>query len=69
LSVRDVFLLTVSALIALNRPDLLHTHLLDAPGQGVSEAALVEAILRFSAYVGWPGAQTAAALALAHALY
>jgi 4-carboxymuconolactone decarboxylase len=44
LSKRDRSLVTVSALIAMNRPDQLRSHLQRARDNGLSETELVEAI-------------------------
>jgi 4-carboxymuconolactone decarboxylase len=44
LSPRDRSLVTVSALIAMNRPDQLRSHLARARENGVTEQELVEAI-------------------------
>lgn len=44
LSKRDRSLVTVSALIALNRPDQLRSHLARARDNGLAEEELVEAI-------------------------
>jgi 4-carboxymuconolactone decarboxylase len=44
LSKRDRSLATVAALIAMNRPDQLRSHLARARDNGVSEQELIEAI-------------------------
>ena len=44
LSQRDRSLVTVSALIALNRPDQLRSHLVRAKANGLTEEQLVETI-------------------------
>ena len=63
LSKRDRSLVTVSALIALNRPDQLRSHLARARQNGVTEAELVEAITQLAFYAGWPNAISAVAVA------
>jgi 4-carboxymuconolactone decarboxylase len=63
LSKRDRSLVTVSALIAMNRPDQLRSHLRLARENGVTEAELVEAITHLAFYSGWPNAVTAIAIA------
>jgi 4-carboxymuconolactone decarboxylase len=56
-------LATVSALIAMNRPDQLRSHLRIARENGVTEAELVETITHLAFYSGWPNAVTAIAVA------
>ena len=63
LSPRDRSLVTVSALIAMNRPDQLRSHLQRARDNGVSDAELVEAITHLAFYAGWPSAVTASVVA------
>ena len=63
LSPRDRSLVTVSALIAMNRPDQLRSHLARARDNGVTEQELVEAITHLAFYAGWPNAITAASVA------
>ena len=63
LSKRDRSLATVSALIALNRPDQLRSHLALARQNGVTEEELVETITHLAFYSGWPNAVTAIAVA------
>jgi 4-carboxymuconolactone decarboxylase len=63
LSKRDRSLVTVSALIALNRPDQLRSHLALARRNGVTEAELVEVITQLAFYSGWPNAISAVAVA------
>ena len=63
LSKRDRSLVTVSALIALNRPDQLRSHLALARQNGVTEVELVEAITHLAFYAGWPNAVSAVAVA------
>lgn len=63
LSKRDRSLATVAALIALNRPDQLRSHLRLAVTNGVKKEELVEAITHLAFYSGWPNAITAALVA------
>lgn len=63
LSPRDRSLVTVSALIATNRPDQLRGHLQRARDNGVTEAELIEAITHLAFYTGWPNAVSASAVA------
>lgn len=63
LSARDRSLVTVSALIAMNRPDQLRSHLQRARDNGLTEAELIEAITHLAFYAGWPSAVTASGVA------
>ncbi len=63
LSRRDRSLVTVSALIAMNRPDQLRSHLALARQNGLTEEELVEAITHLAFYSGWPNAVTAVSIA------
>ncbi len=63
LSKRDRSLITVAALIALNRPDQLRFHLSRAVENGVKEQELIEAITHLAFYAGWPSAVTAILIA------
>jgi 4-carboxymuconolactone decarboxylase len=63
LSKRDRSLVTVSALIAMNRPDQLRSHLALARQNGLTEEELVEAITHLAFYAGWPSAVTAVSVA------
>ncbi len=63
LSRRDRSLVTVSALIAMNRPDQLRSHLALARQNGLSEEELSEAITHLAFYAGWPSAMSAAGVA------
>jgi len=63
LSRRDRSLITVSALIAMNRPDQLRAHLALARQNGVTEEELAEAITHLAFYAGWPSAISAAGVA------
>jgi 4-carboxymuconolactone decarboxylase len=63
LSRRDRSLITVSALIAMNRPDQLRAHLAIARDNGLKEDELIEAITHLGFYAGWPSAVTAISVA------
>jgi 4-carboxymuconolactone decarboxylase len=63
LAKRDRSLVTISALIAMNRPDQLRSHLALARQNGVTEPEIVEAITHLAFYAGWPNAVTAVAIA------
>lgn len=63
LSPRDRSLVTVSALITMNRPDQLRSHLQRARANGLTEAELVEAITHLAFYSGWPNAVQASMVA------
>lgn len=63
LSPRDRSLITVSALVAMNRPDQLRGHLARARQNGVSDAELIEAITQLAFYAGWPSGVTAIGVA------
>jgi 4-carboxymuconolactone decarboxylase len=54
---------TVSALIAMNRPEQLRSHLALARDNGVTQEELVETITHLAFYAGWPSAITAATVA------
>ena len=59
LSKRDRSLVTVSALIALNRPEQLRSHLIRARENGVTQEELIETITHLAFYCGWPNAVNA----------
>jgi len=63
LSKRDRSLITVSALIALNRPDQLRRHLQRARDNGLTRDEIVETITHLAFYAGWPNAMTAVLIA------
>jgi 4-carboxymuconolactone decarboxylase len=63
LSRRDRSLVTVSALIAMNRPEQLRSHLALARENGVTRDELVEAITHLAFYAGWPSAVSAIGVA------
>lgn len=63
LSKRDRSLVTVSALIALNRPEQLRVHLRKALENGLTKAEVIETITHLAFYSGWPTAMNAIAIA------
>lgn len=63
LSKRDRSLATISALIALNRPDQLRSHLVLAIQNGVTREELAEAMTHLAFYSGWPSAVSAVSVA------
>lgn len=63
LSKRDRSLITVAALVALNRPEQLRFHLVRAVQNGVQEEELIEVITHLAFYSGWPCAMTALTIA------
>jgi 4-carboxymuconolactone decarboxylase len=63
LSKRDRSLATVSALVAMNRPDQLRSHLALAQQNGLTQEELVEAITHLAFYAGWPSAVSGAMVA------
>jgi 4-carboxymuconolactone decarboxylase len=63
LSKRDRSLITVAALIALNRPDQLRFHLNYAVENGLKKEELIEVITHLAFYSGWPNAMSAIMIA------
>jgi len=63
LSKRDRSLITVAALIAMNRPEQLRSHLARARENGVTQDELIEVITHLAFYAGWPNAMTAISVA------
>ena len=63
LSKRDRSLITVAALVALNRSEQLRFHLPNAVKNGVKEQELIEVITHLAFYSGWPNAMSAMAVA------
>jgi 4-carboxymuconolactone decarboxylase len=59
LSKHDRSLVTVAALIALNRPEQLRSHLIRARENGVTQEEVVETITHLAFYCGWPNAVNA----------
>jgi 4-carboxymuconolactone decarboxylase len=63
LSKRDRSLVTVSALIALNRLEQLRFHLDKALDNGVRKDELIEVITHLAFYSGWPNSMSAIMIA------
>ncbi|HWZ56607.1 MAG TPA: carboxymuconolactone decarboxylase family protein [Verrucomicrobiae bacterium] len=63
LSKRDRSVITVSALVAMNRTEQLPFHLSRALENGVTKDELVELITHLAFYSGWPTAMSAMGLA------
>ena len=63
LSKRDRSLITVSALVALNRTEQLRFHIPRALENGVTKDELAELITHLAFYSGWPTAVSAAVVA------
>ena len=63
LSKRDRSVITVSALVAMNRTEQLPYHLRRALENGVTQDELVELITHLAFYSGWPTAMSAMSLA------
>lgn len=63
LSKRDRSLVTVAALIAMNRPDQLRFHLGKALDSGVGKSELIEVITHLAFYSGWPSSMSAITIA------
>ena len=63
LSPRDRSLVTVAALVAMNRPDQLRGHLWRALDNGVKREEIVELITHLAFYAGWPNGGSAAVVA------
>jgi 4-carboxymuconolactone decarboxylase len=63
LSKRDRSLITAAALIALDRPDQLRSHLRRARDNGVTKEEVVEMITHLAFYAGWPNAVSAVTIA------
>ncbi len=63
LSKRDRSLITVAALVALNRTEQLRFHLPRAMENGVTKNELVELITHLAFYSGWPTAMSSMLLA------
>jgi 4-carboxymuconolactone decarboxylase len=56
LSKRDRSLVTIAALIALNRPDQLRSHINLGHQNGLTKDEIVETITHMAFYSGWPSA-------------
>ena len=63
LSKRDRSLVTVSALVAMNRTEQLPYHLQRAIENGITKEELVEVITHLAFYSGWPTAMSAMMIA------
>ena len=63
LSKRDRSLITVSALLALNRTEQLPFHLERAIANGVTRDELIELMTHLAFYSGWPTAVSAVMIA------
>lgn len=63
LSRRDRSLVTVSALIAMNRPEQLRSHLKLGLDNGLTKDELTEAMTQLAFYAGWPNALSAVGVA------
>lgn len=63
LSQRDRSLVTISALIAMNRPDQFRSHRARARANGVTQEEAVEVITHLAFCTGWPNAVTAVGVA------
>jgi len=63
LSKRDRSLITIAALIAMNREKQLRGHLGRALDNGLTRDEIVETITHLAFYSGWPTALTAATIA------
>jgi len=64
LSKRDRSLITVTALVATNRPAQLRNHLRRAIQNGVTREEFAEVVTHMAFYAGWPNAMTAAQTAV-----
>jgi 4-carboxymuconolactone decarboxylase len=63
LSKRDRSMITIAALIAMNRPEQLRSHLIRGRDNGVQQEEVVEIITHLAFYAGWPNAVSAIATA------
>ena len=63
LSSRDRSLATISALIAMNRPDQLRSHIALGRTNGLTKKEISEVITHLSFYSGWPNGVTAVGVA------
>jgi 4-carboxymuconolactone decarboxylase len=63
LSKRDRSLVTVSALMALNRTEQLRFHIERALENGLTKDELIETITHLAFYAGWPNAMNAMLIA------
>ena len=63
LSKRDRSLITVAALVALNRTEQLRGHLERAINNGLTKSEIIECVTHLAFYSGWPTAMSAALVA------
>ncbi|WP_449415811.1 carboxymuconolactone decarboxylase family protein [Ochrobactrum teleogrylli] len=63
LSKRDRSLVTITALIALNRPDQLRSHINIGLQNGLTQDEIIETITHMAFYSGWPSAVSSLAIA------
>ncbi|CAM3190357.1 carboxymuconolactone decarboxylase family protein [Vibrio diazotrophicus] len=63
LSPRDRSLVTISALVAMNRPDQLRSHIRIGLKNGLTQEQIMEAITHLAFYSGWPTSVTAVPVA------
>lgn len=63
LSKRDRSLVTITALIALNRPDQLRSHINIGLQNGLTKDEIIETITHMAFYSGWPSAVSSLAIA------
>ena len=63
LSKRDRSLVTITALMALNRPDQLRSHINIGLQNGLTKDEIVETITHMAFYSGWPSAVSSLAIA------
>ncbi len=63
LSKRDRSLITVAALVALNRTEQMRFHIPRAIENGVTKEEVIELITHLAFYSGWPTAMSALAMA------
>jgi 4-carboxymuconolactone decarboxylase len=63
LTKRDRSLVTISALVALNRPDQLRSHIRLGLQNGLTREEIVETITHMAFYSGWPSGVSAVAVA------
>lgn len=59
LSMRDRSLVTISALVAMNRPEQLRSHIRLGLQNGLKQDEIIEAITQLAFYSGWPNAISA----------
>ncbi len=63
LTKHDRSLITIAALIAMNRLDQLRSHMQRGRANGVTKEEVVEVITQLAFYTGWPNAVSAIAVA------